>query len=210
MPISMRAVRRVSLACLIFVAAAVALRADASRAPDTVTTDGGRYFGPLEDGKLHGRGRLEWDHGNRSEGEFVHGELIGSRRMTPKNRMDLRNVPAKELGALKDDRTLVITAARHDRRSFGCADDNDFTYFGRAFFKEALPGSQSFDEAFGKAEVLVKEWESKDLKGEDGKEDNSADGHSHPQIHNPPAIRDHLRRWRAQIPAPAASASARY
>jgi len=61
--------------------------------------------------------------------------------------------------ALHDDGTLVIAAARHDRQSFGCADENDFTYFGRAFFKEALPHSRSFQEAFGKAEALVRQWE---------------------------------------------------
>ena len=43
---------------------------------------------------------------------------------------------------------MVITAARADRTSFGCADENDFTYFGRAFFNEALPASGSFFEAF--------------------------------------------------------------
>ena len=32
-----------------------------------------------------------------------------------------------------DDGTMVITAARHDRQSFGCADENEFTYFGRAY-----------------------------------------------------------------------------
>jgi hypothetical protein len=61
--------------------------------------------------------------------------------------------------AIRNDRTLVITAARRDRQSFGCADENDFTYFGRAYFKEALPQSGSFQEAFGKAEALVRRWE---------------------------------------------------
>lgn len=137
------------------------------------------------------------------------------------NGMDLRDLPAKELGALlkesgirwkvvlisacyaggfidavKDDHTLVMTAARHDRRSFGCSDDNDFTYFGRAYFKEALPKSNSFDEAFRKAESLVKEWEIKDIKA-DGKEE--AEEHSFPQIHNPSAIQAYLKRWREQL-----------
>ena len=42
------------------------------------------------------------------------------------------------IDALKDERTLVMTAARADRTSFGCSDDSDFTYFGRALFAEAL------------------------------------------------------------------------
>ena len=95
--------------------------------------------------------------------------------------------------ALKDDHTLVIAAARHDRRSFGCSDTNDFTYFGRAYFKEALPGSASFTEAFQKAEILVREWETKELK-------EAAEGElSLPQISSPDAIDQHLRRWRAQL-----------
>jgi hypothetical protein len=129
------------------------------------------------------------------------------------NGMDIRGLPAAELGALlkasgigwkvvvvsacysggfiepvKDDHTLVITAARHDRASFGCADENDFTYFGRAFFKEAIPQTTSFPEAFRKAATLVEEWETD--KGEEG---------SLPQMHNPPAIMSHLQQWRTQF-----------
>lgn len=95
---------------------------------------------------------------------------------------------------LKDDHTLVITAARHDRRSFGCADENDFTHFGRAFFKEALPESRSFDEAFKKAESLVKEWEKKENK----KDETDDEGLSLPQIHSPRKARKHLQKWWAQ------------
>lgn len=140
------------------------------------------------------------------------------------NGMDLRDLPAKELGdalketgirwkvivisacyaggfidSVKDDRTLVIAAARHDRRSFGCSDDNDFTYFGRAFFKESLSPAISFQQAFQKAEKLVKEWEVKDLK-EDG-ESKKDDYHSLPQMHNPQAIQAYLHRWEAQLAA---------
>ncbi len=66
------------------------------------------------------------------------------------------------IDALRDDHTLVITAARHDRSSFGCSDENEFTYFGRAFFKESLPQSTSFQDAFGRAEKLIGQWESDD------------------------------------------------
>lgn len=97
------------------------------------------------------------------------------------------------VGALQDRRTLVITAARRDRRSFGCADENDFTYFGRAFFKEALPEARSFQQAFTKAATLVTEWESKGG-------DDSGESHSLPQIHSPAAIEAHLQRWWAQLP----------
>jgi len=87
---------------------------------------------------------------------------------------------------LKDDSTLIITASRADRSSFGCADENDFTYFGRAFFKEALPASSSFKDAFAKADALVAEWEKKDQPKEE---------RSLPQMHSTPAIEAQLARW---------------
>ncbi len=136
------------------------------------------------------------------------------------NNMNLRGLRARELGELlkeagirwkvivisacygggfidsvKDDRTLVITAARRDRRSFGCADENDFTHFGRAFFKDALPKSRSFAEAFGKAESLIKEWEAKELKAGDRTGENEF---SLPQIVSPEPIQKYLDRWWAQ------------
>jgi hypothetical protein len=91
---------------------------------------------------------------------------------------------------LKSGSTMVITAARADRTSFGCADENDFTYFGRAFFKEALPASGSFFEAFTKAQVLVDEWERKDKTPDKER--------SLPQIHSPVALSEQLRRWWSQ------------
>lgn len=106
---------------------------------------------------------------------------------------------------VKDEQTLVITAARRDRRSFGCADANDFTYFGRAFFKESLPGAQSFAQAFDMAASLVGEWERRDgakaryaasSGGGSGDEEQSL-----PQIHKPQPIEAHLQRWWAALPA---------
>ena len=91
---------------------------------------------------------------------------------------------------LKSDTTMVITAARADRASFGCEDENDFTYFGRAFFKEALPASASFQDAFGRAQVLVGEWEKKDKTSEAER--------SLPQMHSARPIAEQLARWWAQ------------
>jgi hypothetical protein len=88
---------------------------------------------------------------------------------------------------LENDYTLVMTAADHDRKSFGCTDDADMTYFGRALFKEALPRSRSFDEAFERARELVREWEDKEK-----------DSRSEPQISRPRPILEHLARWQAQ------------
>jgi hypothetical protein len=127
--------------------------------------------------------------------------------------MDLVNLPAAELAAmlrdagirwkvvlvsacysggfidaLHDDHTLVITASRRDRTSFGCADENEFTDFGRAYFKEALPQSASFQDAYRKAAVLVDEWEKKDGRAGPGQQ-------SEPQMDNPAPVEEHLRRW---------------
>jgi hypothetical protein len=56
---------------------------------------------------------------------------------------------------LRDDNTLVITAAAADRTSFGCEAGRDFTYFGEAFFREALAKTRSFTQAFATAREIV-------------------------------------------------------
>ncbi|MBS1145260.1 MAG: motif family protein [Proteobacteria bacterium] len=108
--------------------------------------------------------------------------------------------------SLKDAGTMVIAAARADRRSFGCADENDFTYFGRAFFKESLPHTDSFEEAFDKASHLIKAWEDRDnnertasASAQKKKKDAEPDRHSLPQMEAPEAIQAQLKQWRAQF-----------
>lgn len=91
---------------------------------------------------------------------------------------------------LKSESTMVIAAARADRTSFGCSDENEFTYFGRAFFKESLPASGSFFEAFTRAQTLVGEWEKKDKTPEGER--------SLPQVYSPLPISEQLKRWWAQ------------
>lgn len=104
--------------------------------------------------------------------------------------------------AIGDEGTLVITSARHDRTSFGCADDNDFTYFGRAYFKESLAPGVSFIDAFDKARGLVETWEREDIAGIQGEggagEELAEEEHSRPVIVAPAPIREQLRRWRMQ------------
>jgi hypothetical protein len=159
---------------------------------------------------------------------FVFLTSHGSREhelVLDQNGMDLPNLPAAELGRLlresgirwkvvlisacysggfleplKDERTLVITAARHDRQSFGCADENDFTYFGRAYFERALPQASSFQDAFRKAETLVHEMEVRELKAPAATSAASAtdERHSLPQMWSPPGIEQQLQRWWAQ------------
>ena len=50
---------------------------------------------------------------------------------------------------------MVITAAAPDRASFGCEAGRDFTYFGQAFFRDALAKTRSFTAAFEIAKELV-------------------------------------------------------
>jgi len=56
---------------------------------------------------------------------------------------------------LKDPRTIVITAAAADRTSFGCSNDADLTYFGEAFYRDALPDARSLRDAFEKAKSAI-------------------------------------------------------
>ncbi len=67
------------------------------------------------------------------------------------------------IDSLENENHLILTAARRDRNSFGCATENNFTYFGRAFFKEALPKSTSFEDAFARAKIIISEWEGRDF-----------------------------------------------
>ncbi len=60
---------------------------------------------------------------------------------------------------LKGDHTLVITAAAFDRNSFGCGNENDWTYFGKAYFDEALRKTHSFTHAFELAKPVIEERE---------------------------------------------------
>jgi hypothetical protein len=61
---------------------------------------------------------------------------------------------------LQDPHTIVLTAASQDRTSFGCQAERDWTYFGDAFFNEALPQSASLIDAFDKAKSVIGGWES--------------------------------------------------
>ncbi|MDF2446201.1 MAG: peptidase family protein [Moraxellaceae bacterium] len=60
---------------------------------------------------------------------------------------------------LQSPDTLVITAADATRSSFGCLDDAEMTYFGRAFFDEALRRKHSLRSAFETARASIQERE---------------------------------------------------
>ena len=64
--------------------------------------------------------------------------------------------------ALKDPQTIVITAAAADRTSFGCSNDRDLTYFGEAFYRDALPAATSLRSAFESARQALAERERRE------------------------------------------------
>jgi hypothetical protein len=64
---------------------------------------------------------------------------------------------------LANDRSIVITAAAPDRKSFGCNDSRELTYFGEAFFRDALGlGEQGLREAFTRARDALERKERAD------------------------------------------------
>lgn len=92
------------------------------------------------------------------------------------------------LDGLKNSTSMVITAARSDRTSFGCGSDSDITYFGRAFLTEGLNQTDSFRGAFDLARQLIAEWE-----------DEAGQEHSEPQIASTPLIEAKLAQWRRDL-----------
>jgi hypothetical protein len=94
---------------------------------------------------------------------------------------------------LRNDDTLLLTAARHDRPSFGCGADSTATFFGRAWLVEGLNRSTDFVAAFRHAQARISSWEK--LEGDDP---------SHPQMAQGARIGKRLDAWRARLaPGPA-------
>lgn len=62
--------------------------------------------------------------------------------------------------ALWSDTTALFTAASAGRTSFGCAADNDWTFFGDAMINRALRKPQPLAAASAEALRLVGEWEA--------------------------------------------------
>jgi hypothetical protein len=61
---------------------------------------------------------------------------------------------------LKTPTTLIATAAAADRSSFGCSNENQFTWFGKAVLEEQLEQTRSFTEAFERARQRIAGWEA--------------------------------------------------
>lgn len=89
--------------------------------------------------------------------------------------------------------TLVLTAARADRSSFGCGSDSDMTYFGKAWLVDALNKTDNFVDAFQLAKNDIAGWENEDKLTP-----------SEPQIDMGTGIAQQLALWRKDItPGPA-------
>lgn len=63
------------------------------------------------------------------------------------------------LDVLKDDNTLVLTASRRDHVAYGCGDITEYTFFGDAYFVQALEHQDSFISAFDEARKRIAERE---------------------------------------------------
>jgi hypothetical protein len=86
---------------------------------------------------------------------------------------------------LRGPGTLVLTAARADRSSFGCGSDSDITYFGKAWLLDALNRTPDFIDAFKQASGEISQWEQKDKLTS-----------SEPQIDMGSGIAEQLALWR--------------
>jgi hypothetical protein len=91
---------------------------------------------------------------------------------------------------LREPHTMIITAARGDRTSFGCGSDSRITWFGKAFLTEALNRTTDFHQAYLEAAQSIAQWEKRD--------DYTP---SEPQFWEGPLIEGQLAAWRATLPA---------
>lgn len=82
--------------------------------------------------------------------------------------------------------TLIMTAARADRTSFGCGSESKITYFGDAWLARALNHDSNLIDAFAHAQSTIASWEKAgDLTP------------SHPQISVGAGIAGQLQSWRS-------------
>ncbi len=66
------------------------------------------------------------------------------------------------IAPLADNESIVITAAAKNRSSFGCSDDRYLTYFGEAFYRDALPTAVSLRAAFEAARAEIRRREKEE------------------------------------------------
>ena len=63
---------------------------------------------------------------------------------------------------LRNENTIVMTAADAQSTSFGCSSERDWTYFGDALFRQSLHPGTSLQSAFDHARTLIQGWELMD------------------------------------------------
>jgi Peptidase C13 family len=63
---------------------------------------------------------------------------------------------------LKNDSTLIMTAADAHHSSFGCDDTRDLTYFGEALLRDALPHACSLDQAYTDLAGIIRRRETEE------------------------------------------------
>jgi len=101
------------------------------------------------------------------------------------------------IDALKDERTLILTASAADKTSFGCSNENDFTYFGDAYINTALRQDRSFVAAFDRAKDIIARREAAENLTP-----------SEPQIYLGAAIKAKLQQLERRLAKPALAAMA--
>ncbi|MCW8931930.1 MAG: C13 family peptidase [Gammaproteobacteria bacterium] len=89
---------------------------------------------------------------------------------------------------LEDDNTLVFTASAADKQSFGCSNENEFTWFGEAIFKFALNKNASIVDGFEQAKIYIQD-----------KEKLEKVESSQPQLSIGKNIESKLRQYTAEI-----------
>jgi hypothetical protein len=88
---------------------------------------------------------------------------------------------------------MIVTAARHDRPSFGCGNTDSATWFGRAFLVEAMNATSDFADAFSRASATVRE-----------REKEEGELPSEPQFDAGKRVSSVLGKWRLGLPETAA------
>lgn len=63
------------------------------------------------------------------------------------------------IAPLASDSTIVMAAAAPDRSSFGCQPQNEWTFFGDAYFNRSVRNGNDMVAAFDNAKRLIAQWE---------------------------------------------------
>jgi Peptidase C13 family len=82
---------------------------------------------------------------------------------------------------LKNDSTLIMTAADSRHSSFGCDDTRDLTYFGEALLRDVLPRACSLSQAYTDTAHIIRQRETEE-----------GDIHSNPKLFVGPRMQARL------------------